>query len=109
MSDYPEHDKMSAVSDDDRHTIGHFLEWFFANYDVYPNGVVHDFMEFTEGIKGVVDALAGDEIPVQYPMRVLGGDQQINKILAAFYGIDYDKLMDEKEEMYQALRKAANP
>ena len=105
--EYPEHEKLSKVKDDSQ-TIGYFLEWFFSEYDVYPKGVVTHFMEFTEGIKGVVDALAGDEIPVEYPIRVCGDDRTFNEILANHYGIDYDKLMDEKEEMYQSLRAAAN-
>lgn len=103
---YPQHDKLHEVKDDSQ-TIGLFLEWFFANYDVYPNNVVGEYMEQAEAFKGFAEALAGGEIKTEYPMRVLGGDRTFNKILAEFYDIDYDELMAEKDRIYDALRAGA--
>lgn len=103
---YPQHEKLHEVKDDSQ-KIGLFMEWFFSTYDVYPKGVVGEYMEQAEGFKGFAEALAGGEFDIEYPMRVLGGDQRFNKILADYYGIDYDELMREKDRILEDFRAKA--
>lgn len=100
---YPEHEKLDKVKDKSQE-IGYFLEWFFTEYDVYPKGVVSEYMEQAEAFKGFAEALAGGEIEISYPMMILGGNQSINKILANHYGIDYEKLMTEKDQMLEDIQ-----
>jgi len=80
MSDYPEHDKLSAVAEQTQ-AIGEFMEWlegkgaFLAHY---------------------VD---GMNFPRQF-------DASIRDLLAEWAGIDQNKLEAEKRQMLNAMRAA---
>jgi len=105
--EYPEHEKLHKITDDSQ-TIGLFLEWFFTEFDVYPKNVVGEYMEQAEAFKGFAEALAGGEFDIEYPMRVLSGERTFNeRILAPYFHIDYEKLMAEKDAIYERMRAAA--
>lgn len=69
MSDYPEHDKLSAISDQSQ-VIGEFTDWAMG--------------------KGYI------EKPSFKPTQ---------DILAEFFGIDQEKLEEEKRAMLASLRQ----
>lgn len=76
---YPEHEKLEALGEDTQ-KLGYFLEWLKRKYDFY------QWEDWADGeVLKYVD---------------------INKTLAEYFEIDYDKLMQEKEEMLEEIRKA---
>jgi hypothetical protein len=79
MSDYPEHDKLTAVAEQTQ-AIGEFIEWL-------------------EG-KGIF--LARNVEESNYPRYVHG----FRALLAEWAGIDEDKLEAEKRQMLTSLRAA---
>lgn len=85
MSDYPEHDKLSAVSDESQ-TIGAFLDT--SGYTL---------CEWKEDIDQCEDC--GEEHSGFVPVP-----GSINKILAKHFGIDLDVLEAEKRAMLDAIR-----
>jgi hypothetical protein len=80
MTNYPEHEKLSAVKDKSQ-AIGEFLDIFLPR-----QGIV--LMEHTE---------YGDYVPTH---------RSITSLLAEFFDIDQAKLDAEKEAMLDALRAA---
>ena len=106
MAEYPEHEKLMKVKDESQ-VIGEFLEgcgytlcefqpeadeprWIDedtgAPSHVFADNAVENFAWYPEGY---------------YPVR--GG---INEILAGYFGIDLDKIEDEKRQMLEELRTA---
>jgi hypothetical protein len=77
VSDYPEHDKLAAISDESQ-VIGEFLET--CGY------------ELSEW---------NDDLEEFRPVR--GGT---NRILAKHFGIDLDKIEEEKRAMLDTMRTA---
>ena len=82
MSDYPEHDKQSAIIEDAR-TIDEFIEWL--------------------GSRGMFIAehqkLDGFRDPILVPIP-----QAHQQVVMDFYGIDGAKLEDERRAMLASLR-----
>lgn len=78
---YPEHEKIEALKKKgiDTQDFGYFLEWLKGKYTICG----YDSRE-----------------EMYYPEYV-----DINKTLAEYFEIDYDKLMEEKEQMLEKLRK----
>ena len=84
MNDYPEHDKLRAISGKSQ-AIGEFLDWLGAEK--------HWFLAEWDGIKRA----DGDE-------RAWPASYSITKLLAEFFEIDLDKIEAEKRAMLEALR-----
>ena len=80
---YPEHDKQRKVLEAS-HQIGDFLEWLTEQH-----GVV--FGRYREGSE-----------------RLWPAPEPIDKLLAAYFDIDLDKIEDEKRAMLEALRHAVD-
>jgi hypothetical protein len=90
MPNYPEHEKLQAVREKSR-AVGGFLEWVWCEKQLQL-GKWHrgkDELPFTS------DSFEPERYDVQ-------------KLLAEFFGIDYDVLQAEKEAMYQGLRAQAS-
>lgn len=85
MSDYPEHDKISAVKDETQ-AVGEFLEWLMAT-------------EYTLAVpyNGDEDWCGQLYVPA-FP--------DITQLLARWKGIDLSKIEAEKRQMLAAIRKA---
>lgn len=79
MSNYPEHDKLTAVAEQTQ-AIGEFVEWLESK------GIF--LARYVEGSN--------------YPRSVHG----FRDLLAEWAGIDQDKLEAEKRQMLNALRDA---
>lgn len=80
MSDYPEHDKLSAVADESQ-TIGEFLDY---------NGLGY---------------MLGEH--VQDGNRFVPVNKSITVILAEYFHIDLTKIEAEKREMIEKMRSMA--
>lgn len=76
---YPEHEKLSEVSDKSQ-AIGEFLDWVADE-------------------KGWRLAEWEDNRDVMTPVYY-----SVNEVLAEFFGIDYKKLMAEKDDMLAVMR-----
>ena len=74
---YPEHEKMRAVKNESQ-TIGEFLEWLSE-----------------QGI--LLAKYDGETLFVSY--------YRIEELLAEYFGIDLNKINNEKDQMLQELRK----
>lgn len=100
MSTYPEHDKLAEVKEDSQ-TIGYFLDWLQSKATI---AKYEDDIEImtTDG-EMVVN---GDPMLMPHS-RYSGGEVAINKLLADYYGIDYNKLMEEKDAMLAEIRQAS--
>jgi len=87
--EYPEHEKLDKVKDKSQ-DLGFFLDWLMNDYTLCI------WIESKNSIFG------DDEI--YEPSGYYSCKVDIEKILANYFGIDYDKLMDEKEQMFKQLR-----
>ena len=85
MSEYPEHDKLDQVHDKSQ-AIGEFLDWLQNERDI----VLAEYHEHAMGRKDVL-------LPIH---------AHIETLLGAFFGIDLEKLEDEKQQMLATLRAA---
>ncbi len=96
MSEYPEHDKIRALGSDN-HTAGEFLDW------------LRDEKEYSlcEWIDEERIELPGNHVDI-----IRAGYRPINttteKLLYEFFGIDPDKIEDEKLHMLETCRRALN-
>lgn len=81
MSKYPEHDKLHAIKDQSQ-AIGEFLDFFLPT-----QGIV--LME--------KQPRYDDYVPIR---------RSIHSLLAAFFGIDQDKIDAEKEAMLEEIRES---
>lgn len=104
---YPEHEKLAAVKDRSQ-TIGEFLDW----YQSEGGGVLAHWLKAATcyvcyGEPGVVeecDNCGGDGAVKLEHARLSFDGRSIEKLLAAFFGIDLDKIAEEKDAMYQEIR-----
>lgn len=84
MSDYPEHDKLSKISDESQ-AIGQFIDWLSTQK-----------MTVAEWIP--IQGYRDDQLT---PMS-----GSITELLAAYYGIDLGKIESEKRQMLETMRSA---
>jgi len=99
MNEYPEHDKLMKVQANSQ-ACGEFLDWLLGRYTI---GEYHEHTDacwppdenHTERRR-----TCGYSDDVLYPAGI-----DVRKLLAQFFGIDEDKLEDEKREMIDQLRK----
>jgi hypothetical protein len=83
-SEYPEHEKLKAVQGESQ-LVGNFIEWLSAEH-----------IEFAQ---------YGDKSYTRerlFPMNI-----STEKMLARYFGIDLQKLNNEKIAMLEAIRRAA--
>lgn len=80
MADYPEHARMSKVSDRSQ-TIGEFLDWLRSTEIVLAEWGTEDWDE------------------TLFPINT-----SIEKLLARFFQIDLQKIAEEKDQMIAELR-----
>jgi len=82
--EYPEHEKMQKVSERSQ-ACGEFIEWL--------------------GGKGI--CLASYQVNEHGVNELFSVNDDIQKLLAEFFEIDLQLIQEEKEQMFEALRKAA--
>lgn len=111
---YPEHAKMRAVKAESQR-IGFFLEWLESGSRRIATD--HKHTEECAPRRSPRDEparecgmMANDDtswcMPVLYTWEPPGRGDRIERILAAFYGIDLEKIQDEKERIYNDLVRA---
>lgn len=94
----PECDKLLSVREDSQ-KLGYFLEWLYgygiqlAVWDNNFSGVVWDEEGNEEDFHGTL-------VPWKYK-----GDSGINKLLAEYFGINLDKVEQERRELLKWLRE----
>ena len=122
MSNYPEHDKLSKISDESQ-LVGEFIDWLQDKgytickfQEAGTNGEPYRIPATEEDIDALEfrwerdDARAGG---ILNPAYESWGDhffpihRGIQSWLAEFFGIDQEKLEDEKRQMLERLRQAA--
>jgi hypothetical protein len=116
MSDYPEHDKLTAIKDESQ-SIGEFIEtsgYILAQYrEAGDNGqppyvwrpwadkeeapTVNDYADGRAKHNPAYESWGEHLVPVGLP---------ITQILAAYFDIDLRKIEDEKRTMLDQLRAA---
>lgn len=117
MSDYPEHDKLSAISEQSQE-IGRFLDEFLPSKGIN----LLRWIETEEQVEcdGGLMAFHCRWLKYQLPCNIckstgiktnqwagwVPAHEQINTLLAEFYGIDQVKLEHEKRAMLADLGKA---
>jgi hypothetical protein len=85
MSDYPEHDKLSAVQDETQ-AAGEFLEWLMTT-------------EYTLAVR-----CSGEETGIG--QLFVPAFPDIEQLLARWKGIDRNKIEAEKRQMLASVRAA---
>lgn len=108
MSDYPEHEKLSAVKDESQ-AIGEFLDWLKGGFEGSPGYEIceHHDGDYSEAAL-IADALSGRETEKEFDpsgFRPIGAT--IPQLLARYFNIDQEKIESEKREMLAKLRAAA--
>lgn len=83
---YPEHEKLKAVSDKSQE-IGQFLDW------------MRDEKGYQFGFLG--DADSGED-----PGRIYPTYLDVTRVLADYFDIDLKKIEQEKREMLKSIRSA---
>ena len=103
-SDYPEHDKLSAIKDKSQ-AIGEFVDWLHSEKDIH-FGRAHSHSD--SGCEREYDKSGfrfwncGMEEGQYDPDR-----SNITKLLAEFFEIDLEKIEREKRRMLERLRVGA--
>lgn len=85
MSEYPVHDKVAEIDEDERQGIGAFLDWLQG-----------------ESPYRVCELIGESPFETFYPTR-----RTIEEMMFEFYGLDIEAFRAEKEAMYQQLVAAA--
>jgi hypothetical protein len=88
MSDYPEHDKLVAISDKSQ-VIGSFIEWLENEKEIR--------------LCTFVPARREDRIWIAEGYTPI--NESINDLLAEFFNIDQNKINQEKENMIKKLQE----
>ncbi len=91
-SKFPLHEKLREIPDHDRQVLGEFIEWLQDS----------KFTLCTE--KKEKDRDGYDQWYYEEAWPQLYGDRYINAVLGAYYKIDYDGLMAEKDRMLAEIR-----
>lgn len=94
MSEYPEHDKLMALNGENQ-TLGLFLEWLQQRV------VFADYHEHTDWCYDEWEDAPNCELSEGTPYPV---HRSIQDWLAEYYGIDQNKLEDEKRQMLEVIR-----
>ncbi len=114
MSKYPQHDKLEPLQEQSQ-TCGEFIQWmrdkkgwFLAAYAEKTEecqNCGHKNAHLREAQTGFrcasctcADYFVGD--------RIYEAPVNLNKVLAEFFGIEYDELQAEKDRMLVDMRKA---
>lgn len=129
MSDYPEHEKMTAVQEQSQ-AVGEFLEWLQTPTEHGGKGVsLHTWEEWEEDDTCLECAGTGkvgsvrrnsegarlQDCPNCDGTRLVSRPREgwmpvggsANKLLAEFFGIDLNKIEDEKRAMLDQIRASA--
>ena len=110
MSDYPEHDKLSAISDRSQ-AIGDFLEWLRSEKGAF---LAHEFKWEDDSptlgeILGIEPENTRDR-RVRIKSATMPFSYRVGLLLAEFFEIDQEKIDQEKRAMLEecrAMNKAA--
>lgn len=110
MSTYPEHEKLQAVKGRSQ-AIGEFLEWYRSE----GGGVLAHWLKAVTcpvcygepGITEECGECSGDGLVDLTNPRLSPDYRPIETLLGAFFKIDLDKIQEEKEAMFQELRRQA--
>lgn len=100
MNDYPEHEKLQAISDKSQ-TIYDFLEWVMAERGL-------SLGEWVPDDSGWNGRVLRDPETREALQRFMPATRSRRELLAAFFDIDLNKIEDEKRAMLDELRSAAN-
>jgi hypothetical protein len=107
---YPEHEKLRAVQDQAR-KLGVFLEWlesggrWIAEYHEH-NADCDEHQRGEPPACGMIGKSRTGHwyLPALYTWNPPGQGERIERILALYFGIDLDKLQQEKAAMLDELR-----
>ena len=103
MGNYPEHEKMEQINDLSQE-IGLFLDWLSAKGVTLCTWEGDRYYSIDGDIITQSAALASDDYLFEeggfHPFRF-----DTNRLLAGFFGIDYDELQNEKDQMLKKLRE----
>jgi hypothetical protein len=109
---YPEHEKLNALAGANQ-TLGEFIEWF--EQDGRSLAAPHEHTEECDPPRDetrfsgrACGRYSGDN-GILYVWEPSGLGSRVDRILAAFFGIDRDKLEAEKLAMLEDLQAAARP
>lgn len=83
MSDYPEHKKLKAIAEQSQ-AIGEFLDWCRGEYG-------YELAEWDKSRK--------------FDDRMMPVSESTEKLLAAFFDIDLNKIEAEKRAMLEKMRR----
>lgn len=115
MSDYHEHDKLRKISDQSQ-VCGEFLEWLQGGHDSSPNPGLQlciwreapDLPRWVDERNGKPTSFASRhavESPDWYPSGYYTPGKSTKDLLADFFGIDNEKIEQEKQAMLADLRE----
>lgn len=89
MTNYPEHEKLEKVKEETQ-AIGQFLEWLNSKKKIILGSYFKDADNLNTDLQ---------------EMRMIY--VQHEKLIAEFYGIDLDKLEQEKRDILKSIRQPA--
>lgn len=115
MSKYPEHDKLSEVSDKSQ-VCGEFLEWLQGGYEGSPSPSIQlcvwreasDLPRWLDSRTGEPTTFAhrrAVENPDWHPAGYYTPGMNTKDLLGAFFGIDNEKVEQEKKAMLAEIRE----
>jgi hypothetical protein len=108
--EYPEHEKLQAVKKESQ-VIGEFLEWVTGGAEGSPNLTFCFYQEPTDEPmfeNGGGSLFDGEELKLNLDYVEPGwtpAHQRIEQLLALYFGIDLEKIAEEKERMYKRLQE----
>lgn len=103
MSDYPQHDKLRAIRNESQ-AIGDFLSWLEnGNLDDKDNTYGSVELAYREKIYNDEAGPCPERSEYLTPLQM-----RKKTLLAKYFGIDLDKLEDEKLAMIDLLRDDSN-
>lgn len=114
MTEYPEHEKLRAISDQSQ-VCGEFLEWIQGGYEGSPGLHLCRWKKESEAPQWIHEAsgrpakfhhLRAEQNPEWYPAGYYSAGLNTKELLAMFFDIDQEKIDVEKKQMLSAIRKA---
>lgn len=103
MSEYPEHDKLRAISDKSQ-AIGEFIDWLISerepNTKIVERVILHDYHTTDRHLNPLPEEeWERFEFETDVPLR-----KSIQDLLAEYFEIDRNKLNEEKLKMFEEIR-----
>jgi len=102
VSEYPEHDKMAKVQKDSQ-LLGYLIDWMQGRGYVFAEWQEVD--HYRVRTSDTKDDESEDNVVYRHNDELVPVHKTVNQWLAEIYDIDLDKIEDEKQQMFEEIRR----